>query len=138
MLLGTNTKLHRLISGHRRKIHHRVDHLQRGEAIRKSRPSLRYVHRTPGITLLRLPVRTECEVLQSQQLLAGDQWNRYKTFIAEQYRCNKCLPFVLRIFMEKDRKSTRLNSSHVKISYAVFCLKKKKKKNNKQKSNEMK
>src|SRR5436309_5093435 len=27
-----------------------------------------------------------------------------------------------------DRKSTRLNSSHVKISYAVFCLKKKKKK----------
>src|SRR5436305_2391979 len=28
----------------------------------------------------------------------------------------------------KDRKSTRLNSSHVRISYAVFCLKKKKKK----------
>src|SRR5690625_5403773 len=27
----------------------------------------------------------------------------------------------------KDRKSTRLNSSHVAISYAVFCLKKKKK-----------
>src|SRR5690606_42025903 len=27
-----------------------------------------------------------------------------------------------------DRKSTRLNSSHVKISYAVFCLKKKRKK----------
>src|SRR5438874_4918085 len=33
-----------------------------------------------------------------------------------------------------DRKSTRLNSSHVEISYAVFCLKKKKKKNNKQES----
>src|SRR3712207_7715767 len=28
----------------------------------------------------------------------------------------------------KDRKSTRLNSSHANISYAVFCLKKKKKK----------
>src|SRR5690606_41332064 len=28
-------------------------------------------------------------------------------------------------FDGKDRKSTRLNSSHVKISYAVFCLKKK-------------
>src|SRR2546430_7043120 len=28
-----------------------------------------------------------------------------------------------------DRKSTRLNSSHSQISYAVFCLKKKKKKN---------
>src|SRR5207249_9725991 len=31
----------------------------------------------------------------------------------------------------RDRKSTRLNSSHVSISYAVFCLKKKKKKINK-------
>src|SRR5436190_16456363 len=29
---------------------------------------------------------------------------------------------------ERDRKSTRLNSSHTVISYAVFCLKKKKKK----------
>src|SRR5436190_11608004 len=29
---------------------------------------------------------------------------------------------------QKDRKSTRLNSSHTVISYAVFCLKKKKKK----------
>src|SRR5256885_9741104 len=31
-----------------------------------------------------------------------------------------------------DRKSTRLNSSHLVISYAVFCLKKKKKLNNEQ------
>src|SRR5690242_21163873 len=30
---------------------------------------------------------------------------------------------------QRDRKSTRLNSSHMSISYAVFCLKKKKKKN---------
>src|SRR5215813_14827696 len=30
--------------------------------------------------------------------------------------------------VRRDRKSTRLNSSHVRISYAVFCLKKKKKK----------
>src|SRR5699024_12526271 len=35
--------------------------------------------------------------------------------------------FVSRILKNlKDRKSTRLNSSHVSISYAVFCLKKKK------------
>src|SRR5690349_21952699 len=32
---------------------------------------------------------------------------------------------------DRDRKSTRLNSSHVEISYAVFCLKKKKKKKKK-------
>src|SRR5690554_2508814 len=33
--------------------------------------------------------------------------------------------------LREDRKSTRLNSSHVRISYAVFCLKKKKKKKKK-------
>src|SRR5690349_22435850 len=32
-----------------------------------------------------------------------------------------------KVFKQLDRKSTRLNSSHVEISYAVFCLKKKKK-----------
>src|SRR3712207_7949647 len=32
-----------------------------------------------------------------------------------------------RLFIPEDRKSTRLNSSHANISYAVFCLKKKKK-----------
>src|SRR5437867_9742378 len=36
---------------------------------------------------------------------------------------------ILRVLWE-DRKSTRLNSSHRTISYAVFCLKKKKKKHN--------
>src|SRR5438270_6296914 len=35
-----------------------------------------------------------------------------------------------------DRKSTRLNSSHSQISYAVFCLKKKKKKKRKMKDKE--
>src|SRR6266513_1898274 len=37
-----------------------------------------------------------------------------------------------------DRKSTRLNSSHVSISYAVFCLKKKKKKKYRRKSKKKK
>src|SRR5437868_15369929 len=35
---------------------------------------------------------------------------------------------ILPLRQNTDRKSTRLNSSHVSISYAVFCLKKKKKK----------
>src|SRR5690349_23482322 len=35
----------------------------------------------------------------------------------------------------EDRKSTRLNSSHVEISYAVFCLKKKKKQKHQQQIN---
>src|SRR5205807_8761946 len=41
----------------------------------------------------------------------------------------KCVQKLARFLLpSKDRKSTRLNSSHLVISYAVFCLKKKKKK----------
>src|SRR5687768_17712099 len=40
-----------------------------------------------------------------------------------------------RLVVEADRKSTRLNSSHGYISYAVFCLKKKKKKQKIKKNN---
>src|SRR5690606_41825031 len=43
-----------------------------------------------------------------------------------------------RLTVAGDRKSTRLNSSHVKISYAVFCLKKKNKKNIKENSSVIK
>src|SRR3989442_9732769 len=38
------------------------------------------------------------------------------------------IELISEIGLNLDRKSTRLNSSHVRISYAVFCLKKKKKK----------
>src|SRR6266496_5078410 len=48
--------------------------------------------------------------------------------------CPRNLPGVLvpdgGNYRHPDRKSTRLNSSHVEISYAVFCLKKKKKTKN--------
>src|SRR5690625_7056159 len=54
------------------------------------------------------------------------------SFIA--FACEPCPPMlwsdigcVVEQCHELDRKSTRLNSSHVAISYAVFCLKKKKK-----------
>src|SRR5207249_9717402 len=36
-----------------------------------------------------------------------------------------CSTWLTPMFSLRDRKSTRLNSSHVSISYAVFCLKKK-------------
>src|SRR5438105_8155777 len=39
------------------------------------------------------------------------------------------------LMVPPDRKSTRLNSSHEWISYAVFCLKKKKKENNNENKN---
>src|SRR5690625_7053747 len=39
---------------------------------------------------------------------------------------HKSVPGLYPVIQIQDRKSTRLNSSHVAISYAVFCLKKKK------------
>src|SRR5690606_40511509 len=79
-------------------------------------------------------------------LRAGDDWKRIPRFatldsdtaeavLAEAGRfCAEVLAPLNAVgdvqgcrLVDGDRKSTRLNSSHVKISYAVFCLKKKKK-----------
>src|SRR3712207_8589238 len=46
--------------------------------------------------------------------------------LAPRSRAGRTLP--PRVLFARDRKSTRLNSSHANISYAVFCLKKKKNK----------
>src|SRR2546426_4952105 len=51
-----------------------------------------------------------------------DDWERWS---AETMESHLSYP-VLSYFRSQDRKSTRLNSSHLVISYAVFCLKKKK------------
>src|SRR6266571_7676589 len=55
----------------------------------------------------------------------------YTTLFRSRRRdCRPVLPFGRRLHhrLRRDRKSTRLNSSHMSISYAVFCLKKKNKK----------
>src|SRR5436305_2432694 len=44
---------------------------------------------------------------------------------ASRYATGVIVPEPLDVWAPGDRKSTRLNSSHVRISYAVFCLKKK-------------
>src|SRR5215510_15352036 len=49
-----------------------------------------------------------------------------RLFAGELGRQKRSLLAARRLAGEGDRKSTRLNSSHVAISYAVFCLKKKK------------
>src|SRR5207302_7497985 len=59
-----------------------------------------------------------------------DQFPHFRLHVGRLHdRCPDEERFCPGIF--QDRKSTRLNSSHVKISYAVFCLKKKKIKINK-------
>src|SRR5258708_11409072 len=58
-----------------------------------------------------------------KQLLAA--WKHERLFQKTQDAARYGPPFVF--WNKRDRKSTRLNSSHQIISYAVFCLKKKKK-----------
>src|SRR3712207_8694332 len=52
----------------------------------------------------------------------GGEWTRIGNFDRIRAQAGETLAFRV-----QDRKSTRLNSSHANISYAVFCLKKKKK-----------
>src|SRR3712207_7078440 len=47
--------------------------------------------------------------------------NRYKEIVHAETKFDPP-----KVILKRDRKSTRLNSSHANISYAVFCLKKKK------------
>src|SRR5690625_6822110 len=57
----------------------------------------------------------------------ADKVSKSRSFVTTRLRLLGLLPNVQKMISEgKDRKSTRLNSSHVAISYAVFCLKKKK------------
>src|SRR2546426_7549155 len=49
------------------------------------------------------------------------------TGLGEEPAAGACDGLVGKLGLHQDRKSTRLNSSHLVISYAVFCLKKKKK-----------
>src|SRR5690625_5636521 len=68
-------------------------------------------HPEHSITWPRWPVRMPCSPLTALQHRPGQRWQLRDGNYAEK--------------RERDRKSTRLNSSHVAISYAVFCLKKK-------------
>src|SRR5699024_12071752 len=68
-------------------------------------------------------------VLQPRWGLVGYDLNKNIKVFEKGYINTKAIegisPLILLILLIPDRKSTRLNSSHVSISYAVFCLKKK-------------
>src|SRR5690554_7432918 len=75
-----------------------------------------------GVQTCALPI-SKIEELSEEYFFIGNSGRRNPTdeFSLADYLEN---------YVRRDRKSTRLNSSHVRISYAVFCLKKKKKKKN--------
>src|SRR5207249_12264350 len=75
---------------------------------------------TPATSLWGMRLRAEYDLTRPNSVLGlrlegGARWGPTQSYFYEQ----NSISF-------GDRKSTRLNSSHVSISYAVFCLKKKK------------
>src|SRR5690606_40442237 len=81
-----------------------------------------------------LPISDRADANRAQRAVSGKR--RADRFLSGVVRCARRAgvwfpdagaahdpPARLRPAARKDRKSTRLNSSHVKISYAVFCLK---------------
>src|SRR2546430_8156862 len=69
------------------------------------------IRRPPRSTLF--PTRRSSDLTSDPRILASEHFTRIDAFGP--------------MITVRDRKSTRLNSSHSQISYAVFCLKKKKK-----------
>src|SRR3712207_7342085 len=78
------------------------------------------IRRPPRSTLFPYTTLFRSHEVQERHLVA---WRERRITFAEQRRrrLREFLPYV----GLEDRKSTRLNSSHANISYAVFCLKKK-------------
>src|SRR5207302_7062020 len=74
---------------------------------------------------LQIPVYIKPQSLyvKARRIAFDDDWEGFQMYLSTSFE----LSFAdsRGLCLERDRKSTRLNSSHVKISYAVFCLKKK-------------
>src|SRR5688572_32407866 len=88
------------------------------------------IRRPPRSTLFPYTTLFRSRRLDAGQEVAGQVHGRVE--LPRAHRLGKRLPERApdRHHLAEDRKSTRLNSSHSQISYAVFCLKKKKKSNN--------
>src|SRR5690554_3483028 len=80
---------------------------------------LESVKELPAGAPVRILVYLPTEHLAEAQALVSTSLESYFLYRARVHRQR------LRKELQRDRKSTRLNSSHVRISYAVFCLKKK-------------
>src|SRR5690606_40036735 len=80
----------------------------------------RLIHHQPSAALLQ-------PIAPCQQMLRGQQLPSRVVGVNPHHHIEPVQPgqILCRRLLRTDRKSTRLNSSHVKISYAVFCLKKK-------------
>src|SRR3990170_356408 len=80
-------------------------------------------------SMVRLPPSSSRRCLANAKPTPGSRSSTFGACCHTNAFLMASVPSVLRILLRLDRKSTRLNSSHQIISYAVFCLKKKKTKN---------
>src|SRR5690606_41013634 len=80
-----------------------------------------------GVQTCALPIYNVVSVFKPTILIGVSGQNGIFTEALVSSMMTYCEQPIVLPLSNPDRKSTRLNSSHVKISYAVFCLKKKKK-----------
>src|SRR5690554_7548633 len=90
------------------------------------------IERTPLVSII-IPTHNRPEKLQRcLQSVLEQTYFRFEVFVIDdasseafEYKKDIRVQVIQNAKNYGDRKSTRLNSSHVRISYAVFCLKKK-------------
>src|SRR3989442_10687700 len=90
------------------------------EALERASPEWR-----PWVELLRATFQADADLAPAPEPLTPDARPRTPADIAPLLH-GRTVRLDAGRLRSLDRKSTRLNSSHVRISYAVFCLKKKK------------
>src|SRR5438270_5031975 len=88
------------------------------------------IRRPPRSTLFPYTTLFRSQIFELHEASHEEETQRIMLFMRDDVRCRQTIfdDGRLRQALVGDRKSTRLNSSHSQISYAVFCLKKKKKK----------
>src|ERR1039458_4183741 len=87
-------------------LHHEESALDRARALRES------LHPRPGTEQRKAEAARGRKAAGYREVRLSDGQFRFM---------RRCCPWACRIFASSDRKSTRLNSSHLGISYAVFC-----------------
>src|SRR5690242_21599987 len=117
----------RLLYGFRlqRRRHGSADRLRKRHRELARQDGIRRHERQPDFRLRPRPAVRSAAWRGTTAFFADDEPLFYRR--AARRRLGVALSLRFREVSRRDRKSTRLNSSHMSISYAVFCLKKKKK-----------
>src|SRR5690606_41730476 len=105
-----------------------VVYYSRNPRHRHSLPTRRSSDLFPGIAAVRQTALDAAEddelaVMIDDDVMPEPGWLRGLLTVWNESHATAVVGYVRYVWPTEDRKSTRLNSSHVKISYAVFCLK---------------